>query len=159
MRKEYHKYVRHQSWLPKCLRCSKSPGSSSATSSGTSGSSAVKDGRGTTLYPANSSNINSHSDGAASPHGTSVGTNVNNIISNNLNNANIRPSPTLVQVLNHHNNPSTTNHNRLHNVASQGIISTHRHKNTVGIQNTTYWILSRDCWWYYSAICSSLLET
>lgn len=122
VRKEYHKYIRRQSWLPKCLRCSKSSSSSGGTSSATGGSSSGKDGRGTSLYPPNTSNLNSHSDAAVSPHGTSVGTNVNNIIiSNNLNNANVRPSPALVQVLNHHNNASTTNHNRLHNVASQGI--------------------------------------
>lgn len=112
--------------MPKCLRCSKS--SASGAGSSGSGSSGLGKERGTSLYAGsvgNTSALNSHStdNSGSSPHGTSVGTNVNNIIiSNNLNNsANIRPS-SLVQVLNHHNNASTTtttNHNRLHNV-SQG---------------------------------------
>ncbi|XP_046745914.1 latrophilin Cirl isoform X2 [Diprion similis] len=37
VRKEYRKFIRRHSWLPKCLRCSKTVSGSSAGSSGTSG--------------------------------------------------------------------------------------------------------------------------
>lgn len=37
VRKEYRKFVRRHSWLPKCLRCSKTVAGSSGGSSGTSG--------------------------------------------------------------------------------------------------------------------------
>lgn len=37
VRKEYRKFIRRHSWLPKCLRCSKNVSGNSAGSSGTSG--------------------------------------------------------------------------------------------------------------------------
>lgn len=121
VRKEYRKFIRRHSWLPKCLRCMKSR---------SGGNSVLSKERRTSLYGGSNGNTsapNSHStdNSGLSPYGTSVGTSVNNIvISNNLNIlANIRPTP-LVQVLNHHNNASTTstNHNRLHSISQQGTI-------------------------------------
>ncbi|RZB40519.1 latrophilin Cirl [Asbolus verrucosus] len=121
VRKEYRKFIRRHSWLPKCLRCSK-PGGGAGSSSGSSG---LNKERRTSIYAGsngNPSGTNSHStdNSVLSPHGTSVGTN-NIVISNNLNN--VRPTA-LVQVLTRTdlNNASTTttNHNRLHNVSQQG---------------------------------------
>jgi latrophilin 1 len=121
VRKEYRKFIRRHSWLPKCLRCSK-PGGGAGSSSGSSG---MNKERRTSIYAGsngNPSGTNSHStdNSVLSPHGTSVGTN-NIVISNNLNN--VRPTA-LVQVLTRTdlNNASTTttNHNRLHNVSQQG---------------------------------------
>lgn len=121
VRKEYRKFIRKHSWLPKCLRCSKL-GAGTTSSSGSSGTGKE---RRTSLYAGsngNPSGPNSHStdNSVLSPHGTSVGTN-NIVISNNLNNA--RPAA-LVQVLTRTdlNNASTTttNHNRLHSVSQQG---------------------------------------
>lgn len=103
------------------MRCSK-PNAGAGSSSGSSG---LSKERRTSLYAGSNGNPsapNSHStdNSVLSPHGTSVGTN-NIVISNNLNNA--RPTA-LVQVLARTdlNNVSTTttNHNRLHNVAQQG---------------------------------------
>ncbi|KAK9889492.1 hypothetical protein WA026_004771 [Henosepilachna vigintioctopunctata] len=114
VRKEYKKFIRRHSWLPKCLRCSKS----GAGASSSSGSSAKE--RRTSLYAGSNGNPSgSHSHSTDSPHGASVGTN-NIVISNNLNNA--RPTA-LVQVLARTdlNNASTTttNHSRQHNAAQQ----------------------------------------
>ncbi|XP_064215508.1 latrophilin Cirl isoform X7 [Tribolium castaneum] len=120
VRKEYRKFIRRHSWLPKCLRCSK-PGGGAGSSSGSSG---LNKERRTSIYAGsngNPSGTNSHStdNSVLSPHGTSVGTN-NIVIANNLNN--VRPTA-LVQVLTRTdlNNASTTttNHNRLHNVSQQ----------------------------------------
>ncbi|KAL1492686.1 hypothetical protein ABEB36_010905 [Hypothenemus hampei] len=124
VRKEYRKFIRRHSWLPKCLRCSKSSGGTAGSSSGTSGSCTTSGGvskeRRPSLYGSNgnpSGGTASHStdNSVLTPHGTSVGTNSNNsiVISNNLNNA--RPTA-LVQILSRTdlNNASTTmtNHNR-----------------------------------------------
>ena len=121
VRKEYRKFIRQHSWLPKCLRCSK-PSSSAGSGSDTSGTGKE---RRTSFYGAsngNQSGPNSHStdNSALTPHGTSVGTN-NIVIPNNLNN--VRPTA-LLQVLSRTdlNNASTTttNHNRLLNMSQQG---------------------------------------
>ncbi|XP_045481273.1 latrophilin Cirl isoform X6 [Harmonia axyridis] len=116
VRKEYRKFIRRHSWLPKCLRCSKS----GAGASSSSGSSGLAKERRTSLYAGSNGNPSgSHSHSTDSPHGASVGTN-NIVISNNLNNA--RPTA-LVQVLTRTdlNNASTTttNHSRQHNAAQQ----------------------------------------
>ncbi|KAL3289919.1 hypothetical protein HHI36_023302 [Cryptolaemus montrouzieri] len=116
VRKEYRKFIRRHSWLPKCLRCSK-PGAGASSSSGSSG---LAKERRTSLYAGSNGNPSgSHSHSTDSPHGASVGTN-NIVISNNLNNA--RPTA-LVQVLTRTdlNNASTTttNHSRQHNAAQQ----------------------------------------
>lgn len=132
VRKEYRKFIRRHSWLPKCLRCSKSSsgagGSSSANTGSCTASGGVGKERRPSLYGSNgnpSGGTNSHStdNSVLTPHGTSVGTNSNNsiVISNNLNNS--RPTA-LVQILSRTdlNNASTTmtNHNRQHNVSQQG---------------------------------------
>lgn len=120
VRKEYPRFIRKHSWLPKCLRCSK-PNAAGGSSSGGGGSSGVgKEGR-TSLYPGSNGNPSAPPDSSVlSQHGTSVGT--NNIVSNNLNN--VRPAVQSVQFLprTELNNASTTtmNHNRLHNIAQQG---------------------------------------
>ncbi|XP_043281212.1 latrophilin Cirl-like isoform X3 [Venturia canescens] len=44
VRKEYRKFIRRHSWLPKCLRCSKTVAGSSGGSSGTSGAGAGTNG-------------------------------------------------------------------------------------------------------------------
>lgn len=127
VRKEYRKFIRKHSWLPKCLRCSKLSGGTGSSS----GSSGAGKERRTSLYAGSNSNPsgpNSHStdNSVLSPHATSVGTN-NIVIANNLNNA--RPTA-LVQVLTRTdlNNASTTttNHNRLHNVSQQGTATVKR---------------------------------
>lgn len=119
MRKEYRKFIRRNSWLPKCLGCSKpSPGTGSS-----SGSSGLGKEHRTSMYGGsngNPSGPNSHStdNSVLTPHGTSVGT-TNIVIANNLNN--VRPTP-LVLTRTDLNNVSTTttNHNRLHNMSQQG---------------------------------------
>lgn len=127
VRKEYRKFIRKHSWLPKCLRCSKLGGGAGSSS----GSSGAGKERRTSLYAGSNSNPsgpNSHStdNSVLSPHAASVGTN-NIVIANNLNNA--RPTA-LVQVLTRTdlNNASTTttNHNRLHNVSQQGTATVKR---------------------------------
>ncbi|KAJ8953237.1 hypothetical protein NQ318_015817 [Aromia moschata] len=120
VRKEYRKFIRRHSWLPKCLRCSKLGGGASSST----GSSGMAKERRAGLYGGSNGNqsggTNSHStdNSVLSPHGTSVGTN-SIVISNNLNNAR---HTALVQILSRTdlNNASTTmtNHNRLHNVCS-----------------------------------------
>lgn len=98
VRKEYKKFIRRHSWLPRCLRCSKS----STGVNSLSGSSGLGKERRTSIYAGSNGNPSgSHS--TESPHGTSVGTN----IVNNLNNL-ARPTP-LVQV--NLNNASTTTMN------------------------------------------------
>ncbi|PSN57298.1 hypothetical protein C0J52_02077 [Blattella germanica] len=64
VRKEYRKFIRRHSWLPKCLRCSKHSNGKERRSSLYAGSNG------------NPSAPNSHStdSSALSPHGTSVGT-------------------------------------------------------------------------------------
>ncbi|KAF5284108.1 hypothetical protein FQA39_LY17099 [Lamprigera yunnana] len=72
VRKEYRKFVRHHSWLPSCLHCSK-PTNGPASSSGSSG---LGKERRTSLYAGSNGNPsapNSHStdNSVLSPHGTS----------------------------------------------------------------------------------------
>ncbi|XP_044257478.1 latrophilin Cirl isoform X5 [Tribolium madens] len=72
VRKEYRKFIRRHSWLPKCLRCSK-PGGGAGSSSGSSG---LNKERRTSIYAGsngNPSGTNSHStdNSVLSPHGTS----------------------------------------------------------------------------------------
>ncbi|XP_068917391.1 latrophilin Cirl-like isoform X4 [Tenebrio molitor] len=72
VRKEYRKFIRRHSWLPKCLRCSK-PGGGAGSSSGSSG---MNKERRTSIYAGsngNPSGTNSHStdNSVLSPHGTS----------------------------------------------------------------------------------------
>ncbi|CAH0561842.1 unnamed protein product [Brassicogethes aeneus] len=126
IRKEYRKFIRKHSWLPKCLRCSKVSSPQNSSSGGSSGLSGGGKERRTSVYagsngnPASGTNSHSTDNSVLSPHGQSVGTNSNIAISNTLNNA--RPT-VLVQVLTRTdlNNASTTtvNHNRLHNVSQQ----------------------------------------
>ncbi|CAH1982600.1 unnamed protein product [Acanthoscelides obtectus] len=118
VRKEYRKFVRRHSWLPRCLRCSKLSGANSST-----GSTGIAKERRTSLHggsngnPSGGSNSHSTDNSVLSPHGTSVGTTNSIVISNNLNNA--RPTA-LVQILSINNASTTmTNHNRLHNVSQQ----------------------------------------
>ncbi|XP_017774015.1 PREDICTED: latrophilin Cirl isoform X3 [Nicrophorus vespilloides] len=69
VRKEYRKFIRNHSWLPKCLRCSK-PNTSSSSGSGSSG--LGKEGR-TSLYAGSNGNPSAPSvDNVLSPHGTSL---------------------------------------------------------------------------------------
>ncbi|XP_064215503.1 latrophilin Cirl isoform X3 [Tribolium castaneum] len=73
VRKEYRKFIRRHSWLPKCLRCSK-PGGGAGSSSGSSG---LNKERRTSIYAGsngNPSGTNSHStdNSVLSPHGTSL---------------------------------------------------------------------------------------
>lgn len=121
VKKEYQKFIRQHSWLPKCLRCSKPNGGGGSSSD----SAGIGKEKRTSFYGGwngNQSGPNSHStdNSVLSPHGTSVGTN-NTVIPNNLNN--VRPTA-LLQVLSRTdlNNASTTttNHNRLLNMSQQG---------------------------------------
>ncbi|XP_045481272.1 latrophilin Cirl isoform X5 [Harmonia axyridis] len=68
VRKEYRKFIRRHSWLPKCLRCSKS----GAGASSSSGSSGLAKERRTSLYAGSNGNPSgSHSHSTDSPHGAS----------------------------------------------------------------------------------------
>ncbi|GLV46319.1 Calcium-independent receptor for alpha-latrotoxin [Carabus blaptoides fortunei] len=72
VRKEYRKFIRRHSWLPKCLRCSKP----NVGGSGSSGSSGLGKERRASLYGGSNGNTsapNSHStdNSGLSPHGTS----------------------------------------------------------------------------------------
>ncbi|KAK5639482.1 hypothetical protein RI129_011974 [Pyrocoelia pectoralis] len=72
VRKEYRKFIRRHSWLPKCLRCSK-PNTGAGSSSGSTG---LGKERRTSLYAGSNGNPsapNSHStdNSVLSPHGTS----------------------------------------------------------------------------------------
>ncbi|XP_065166417.1 latrophilin Cirl isoform X6 [Atheta coriaria] len=72
VRKEYPRFIRKHSWLPKCLRCSK-PNAAGGSSSGGGGSSGVgKEGR-TSLYPGSNGNPSAPPDSSVlSQHGTSL---------------------------------------------------------------------------------------
>ncbi|XP_063929324.1 latrophilin Cirl isoform X4 [Zophobas morio] len=72
VRKEYRKFIRRHSWLPKCLRCSKPSGGAGSSS----GSSGLNKERRTSIYAGsngNPSGTNSHStdNSVLSPHATS----------------------------------------------------------------------------------------
>lgn len=81
MKKEYRKFIRRHSWLPKCLRCSKTVTGSSGGSSGTSGVGAGANGGkdfGSHNTSSNPSAPTTDSSGL-SPHAASnVGTSPNN---------------------------------------------------------------------------------
>ncbi|KAG5891715.1 hypothetical protein JTB14_016098 [Gonioctena quinquepunctata] len=74
VRKEYRKFIRRHSWLPKCLRCS-NPSTGPGSSSGSSG---MAKERRTSLYGGSNGNpsggTNSHStdNSVLTPHGTSL---------------------------------------------------------------------------------------
>ena len=131
MKKEYRKFIRRHSWLPKCLRCSKTVTGSSGGSSGTSGVGAGANGGkdfGSHNTSSNPSAPTTDSSGL-SPHAASnVGTSPNNhnnltaacnntnlSINVNLNNLALRSSVGPHQL--HMMAPS--NHNR--HPAQQGI--------------------------------------
>ncbi|XP_034936130.1 latrophilin Cirl-like isoform X6 [Chelonus insularis] len=81
VRKEYRKFIRRHSWLPKCLRCSKTVTGSSGGSSGTSGATAgVNGGKD---FPSHNTSSNPSApttdSSGLSPHAaTNVGTSPNN---------------------------------------------------------------------------------
>lgn len=81
VKKEYRKFIRRHSWLPKCLRCSKTVTGSSGGSSGTSGVGAGANGGkdfGSHNTSSNPSAPTTDSSGL-SPHAASnVGTSPNN---------------------------------------------------------------------------------
>ncbi|XP_018565685.1 latrophilin Cirl isoform X4 [Anoplophora glabripennis] len=96
VRKEYRKFIRRQSWLPKCLRCSKPSGGASSSS----GSSGMAKERRTSLYGGSNGNqsggTNSHStdNSVLSPHGTSLQRGWNSRSCTNVNRICKTPVPT-----------------------------------------------------------------
>jgi hypothetical protein len=95
VRKEYRKFIRRHSWLPKCLRCSK-PGGGAGSSSGSSG---MNKERRTSIYAGsngNPSGTNSHStdNSVLSPHGTSLQREWNSRSCTNVNRIGRTPVPT-----------------------------------------------------------------
>lgn len=131
VRKEYRKFIRRHSWLPKCLRCSKTVTGSSGGSSGTSGGPAgVNGGKdfpshntssnpsapttdSSGLSPHAASNVgtppNNHNNLTASTNNTNLSINVN------LNNLSLRSPNGSHQM----HMMATSNHNRHH--GQQGI--------------------------------------
>ncbi|XP_049823101.1 latrophilin Cirl isoform X3 [Aethina tumida] len=99
IRKEYRKFIRKHSWLPKCLRCSK-PGSGTNSSSGSSG---MAKERRTSVYAGsngNPSGTNSHStdNSVLSPHGTSLQRGWNSQSCSNVNHVGKTPVTTSTSV-------------------------------------------------------------
>ncbi|KAF5284109.1 hypothetical protein FQA39_LY17100 [Lamprigera yunnana] len=95
VRKEYRKFVRHHSWLPSCLHCSK-PTNGPASSSGSSG---LGKERRTSLYAGSNGNPsapNSHStdNSVLSPHGTSLQRGWSSRSCNSMNRVGKSPVPT-----------------------------------------------------------------
>lgn len=89
VRKEYRKFVRRHSWLPKCLRCSKTVTGGSAGSTGGSGGAAGANGGKDFASHNTSSNPSAPTTDSSglSPHAaTNVGTNVGATSPNNHNN-------------------------------------------------------------------------
>ncbi|CAH0561839.1 unnamed protein product [Brassicogethes aeneus] len=77
IRKEYRKFIRKHSWLPKCLRCSKVSSPQNSSSGGSSGLSGGGKERRTSVYagsngnPASGTNSHSTDNSVLSPHGQS----------------------------------------------------------------------------------------
>ncbi|XP_060516330.1 latrophilin Cirl isoform X2 [Cylas formicarius] len=102
VRKEYRKFIRRHSWLPKCLRCSKS-GSGAGSSSGGSGS-CTTTGIGKEMRPSlyggsngnQTGGTNSHStdNSVLTPHGTSLHRGWNSQSCTNVNQECRTPVPT-----------------------------------------------------------------
>ncbi|XP_045481261.1 latrophilin Cirl isoform X1 [Harmonia axyridis] len=91
VRKEYRKFIRRHSWLPKCLRCSKS----GAGASSSSGSSGLAKERRTSLYAGSNGNPSgSHSHSTDSPHGASLQRGWNSRSCSNVNRVAKTPVPT-----------------------------------------------------------------
>ncbi|XP_019754773.2 latrophilin Cirl isoform X3 [Dendroctonus ponderosae] len=103
VRKEYRKFIRKHSWLPKCLRCSKSSSGPGGSSSGNSGSCTTSGGAGKerrpSLYGSNgnpSGGANTHitDNSVLTPHGTSLQRGWNSQSCTNVNRACRTPVPT-----------------------------------------------------------------
>ncbi|XP_050314725.1 latrophilin Cirl-like isoform X2 [Anthonomus grandis grandis] len=104
VRKEYRKFIRRHSWLPKCLRCSKSGSGAGSSSTGNTGSCTTSGGVGgkerrPSLYGSNgnpSAGTNSHStdNSVLTPHGTSLQRGWNSQSCTNVNRACRTPVPT-----------------------------------------------------------------
>ncbi|XP_063929322.1 latrophilin Cirl isoform X2 [Zophobas morio] len=95
VRKEYRKFIRRHSWLPKCLRCSKPSGGAGSSS----GSSGLNKERRTSIYAGsngNPSGTNSHStdNSVLSPHATSLQREWNSRSCTNVNRIGRTPVPT-----------------------------------------------------------------
>lgn len=97
VRKEYRKFIRRHSWLPKCLRCSKTV---SGSGGGTTGSSGIGTGANggkdfnSHNTSSNPSAPNTDSSGLSQPHaasnvGTNVPTNNHNHLTATCNNTNL----------------------------------------------------------------------
>ncbi|XP_066246898.1 latrophilin Cirl-like isoform X1 [Euwallacea similis] len=103
VRKEYRKFIRRHSWLPKCLRCSKSGSGPGGSSSANTGSCTTSGGPGKerrpSLFGSNgnpSGGTNSHStdNSVLTPHGTSLQRSWNSQSCTNVNRACRTPVPT-----------------------------------------------------------------
>ncbi|XP_031336260.1 latrophilin Cirl [Photinus pyralis] len=114
VRKEYRKFIRRHSWLPKCLRCSKM--NTGAGSS--SGSTGLGKERRASLYIGSNGNPsapNSHStdNSVLSPHGTSLQRGWSSRSCNSMNRVGKSPVPTststgMATTLCHTHRPSST---------------------------------------------------
>ncbi|XP_030748603.1 latrophilin Cirl isoform X2 [Sitophilus oryzae] len=104
VRKEYRKFIRRHSWLPKCLRCSKSGSNGAGSSSGNSQSCTTSGGpakeRRPSLYGGSNGNpsagTNSHStdNSVLTPQGTSLHRGWNSQSCTNVNRVCRTPVPT-----------------------------------------------------------------
>ncbi|KAF7278827.1 latrophilin Cirl-like isoform X4 [Rhynchophorus ferrugineus] len=104
VRKEYRKFIRRHSWLPKCLRCSKTSGGAGSSSGGNSASCTTSGGpakeRRPSIYGGSNGNpsggTNSHStdNSVLTPHGASLQRGWNSQSCTNVNRACRTPVPT-----------------------------------------------------------------
>lgn len=126
--KEYRKFIRRHSWLPKCLRCSKTTGSTSSGSctagvgNASAGVGSGKDSNNQSAPNTDSTGLTGSADASGTHQRHNQQTLVNsvstpNIVINNLNLSNMRPSQIGDQ---HHTRLS--NYNR----QQQGIFSSNQ---------------------------------